>query len=155
MKILDSILWVFGMLGTHELAISLLDEIDRGETRSALSAYMVQEILDAFATPTLLSPPERDRVQTAFLERLPGMVGLIDAPTYHDVAVEVIQERRRAPETRLLARILDIQPKDVPILVLAYRYVEQRPTILTNDRTFAECVPADLNLPEIAIEYVP
>lgn len=154
MKILDSNLWVFGTLGTHEPAVALLDEIDRGEARSALSGYMVQEILDALATPALLSPPERDRVQTAFLERLPGMAGLIEAPSYRDVAAEVVRERRRAPETRLLARILDIQAKDVPILVLAYRYVEQHPIVMTNDQKFAECVPADHNLPEIAVEYV-
>lgn len=154
MQILDSNLWVFGILGTHERTVSLLDRIDRGETRSALSGYMVQEILDALATPSLLTPTERDRVQSAFLERLPGMAGLIEAPSYRDVAAELLQERRRATETQLLARILDIQAKDVPILVLAFRHVEREPTVLTNDQTFAECAPADHNLPEITIEHV-
>jgi predicted nucleic acid-binding protein len=154
MKILDTNLWVFGTLGTHERAVDLLDAIDRGETTAALNAYIVQEILDAFATPGVLTPSERDRVQTAFLERLPGMIGLIEAPSYRDVAADVIQERRHATEIQLLAQILDIQPKDVPILVLAYRHAEREPTILTNDEAFAACVPAEHNLPTITIDHV-
>ena len=93
MKVLDTNLWVFGTLGTHEQAVDLLDEIDRGEASSVLSAYVVREVLDAFATPALLTPTERDRVQTVFLERLPGMIGLLEAPSHHDVAAELVEER--------------------------------------------------------------
>lgn len=41
MKILDTNLWVFGTLGTHERAVDLLASIDRGETTGALDAYIV------------------------------------------------------------------------------------------------------------------
>ena len=41
MKILDTNLWVFGTLRTNEQAAELLAEIDRGETTSAINAYMV------------------------------------------------------------------------------------------------------------------
>ncbi len=47
MKILDTNLWVFGTLRTNEQAAELLAEIDRGETTSAINAYMVQEALAA------------------------------------------------------------------------------------------------------------
>jgi predicted nucleic acid-binding protein len=155
MKILDTNLWVFGTLGTHERAVALLEAIDRGETTAALNAYIVQEILDAFATPGLLTAAERDRVQTAFLERVPGMIGLIEAPSHRDIAADILQDRRQMTEIHLVAQILDIQPKDVPILVLAYRHAEREPTILTNDESFAACVPAEHNLPTIAITHVP
>ena len=42
MKILDTNLWVFGTLRTNEQAAELLAEIDRGETTSAINAYMLQ-----------------------------------------------------------------------------------------------------------------
>lgn len=154
MKILDTNLWIFGTLGTHERAVDLLASIDRGETTGTLDAYIVQEILDALATPGLLTPSECDRVQTAFLERLPGMIGLIEAPSHRDIAADVVTDSRQATEVKLLAQVLDIQPKDVPILVLAYRHADREPTILTNDEAFAACVPAEHNLPEIAIEHV-
>ncbi|WP_245549681.1 hypothetical protein [Natronococcus occultus] len=54
MKILDTNLWVFGTLGTNDRAERLLDDIERGETVSAINAYMVQEALNAFdRTPGL------------------------------------------------------------------------------------------------------
>lgn len=154
MKILDTNLWVFGTLGTHERAVELLAAIDHGETTAALNAYIVQEILDAFATPGLLTPTERDRVQTAFLERLPGMIGLIEAPSHRDIAPDIVQHRRQTSEIQLVAQILEIQPKDVPILVLAYRHANREPTILTNDEAFAACVPSEHNLPAISITHV-
>ncbi len=49
MRILDSNHWVFGMLQTNDRAMTLLDEIDRGETTSAINASIVQEVLAAFA----------------------------------------------------------------------------------------------------------
>ena len=41
MKILDTNLWVFGTLQTNEQAAEWLAKIDRGETTSAINAYMV------------------------------------------------------------------------------------------------------------------
>lgn len=121
---------------------------------AALNAFIVQEILDAFSTLGLFRTEERDRIQTEFLERLPGMLGLIQTPFYRDIAANVIENRRQAAEVQLLAEVLQIQPKDVPILVLPYRTVEREPTILMHDEAFSECVPAEHNLPGISIEHV-
>lgn len=79
MKILDTNLWVFGMLGTNSRAEHLLDEIERGETVSAINAYMLQEALEAFDRTPGLTPEERDEVKTLFLTRLTRMTGLIEA----------------------------------------------------------------------------
>ena len=72
-----------------------------------------------------------------------------------DVRESLLRERRSAPTVRMLARICSVQPKDVPILVLAYEHRDREPTILTNDRSFSEFEPAAHSLPELAIEYVP
>ena len=66
MKILDTNLWVFGTLRTNEQAAEWLAEIDRGETTSAINAYMVQEALAAFDRTQSLSAADRDTVKPGF-----------------------------------------------------------------------------------------
>lgn len=155
MKILDTNLWVFGTLRTNERAVELLAAIDRGETTSAINAYMVQEALEAFDRTQSLSAADRDAVKTHFLTRLTRMTGLIEAPSSRDVGDALLREQRSAPAVRTLARVCDIQPKDVPILVLAFEHRDHEPTILTNDESFADFQPAAHSLPDISIEYVP
>lgn len=155
MKILDTNLWVFGTLRTKDQATTLLAEIDRDETTSAINAYMVQEALAAFDRTQSLSAGERDTVKTNFLTRLTRMTGLIEAPSSRDVRETFLRERRSASTVQTLARVCDIQPKDVPILVLAFEHCDREPTILTNDEAFAELDPATHSLPEITIEHVP
>jgi predicted nucleic acid-binding protein len=154
-KILDTNLWVFGTLRTNEQAADLLAAIDRGETTSAINAYMVQEALAAFDRTQSLSPAERDTVKTRFLTRLTRMTGLIEAPSSRDVSDELLGEKRSAPAVQTLARVCGIQPKDVPILVLAFAHRDREPTILTNDKSFAEFQPAAHSLQEISIEHIP
>ncbi|WP_435349230.1 hypothetical protein [Haloarchaeobius sp. HRN-SO-5] len=155
MKILDTNLWVFGTLRTSEQAADLRAAIDRGETTSAISAYMVQEALAAFDRTQSLSSADRDTVKTSFLTRLTRMTGLIEAPSSRDVSDELLREQRSAPAVQTLARVCGIQPKDVPILVLAFEHRDREPTILTNDESFAGFQPAAHSLPEISIEHVP
>jgi len=153
-KILDTNLWVFGTLGTNERARKLLSAIESGETVSAINAYMVQEALSAFDRTKSLTLGERDAVKTKFLARLTRMTGLVEAPSSRDVAESLVREKRSAPAILTLARACNIQPKDAPILVLAFEHRDREPTILTNDRSFAEFRPADRSLPEISIEHV-
>jgi hypothetical protein len=101
-----------------------------------------------------LTPAERDEVQTLFLTRLTRMEGLIAAPTSRDIRDSLLDEYRSGTRTRLLARALDIQPKDVPIVVLAFEHVEREPTILTNDEAFAAFAPGSHSLGELSIEHV-
>lgn len=154
MKILDTNLWVFGTLGTNDRAERLLAEIERGETTSALNAYMVQEALDAFDRTPGLSPRERDEVKTLFLTRLTRMTGLVEAPSSRDITDSLLDQRRSAVQTCLLARITGLQPKDVPILVLAFQHREREPMVLTNDAGFASFAPDEHNLEEIVIEHI-
>ena len=154
MKILDTNLWVFGTLRTNEQAAELLAAIDRGETSSAINGYMVQEALAAFDRTQSLSSAERDTVKTSFLTQLTRMTGLIEAPSSRDVSDALLREQRSAPAVQMLARVCGIQPKDVPILVLAFEHRDHEPTILTNDESFAELEPAAHSLPEVTIEHV-
>lgn len=154
MKILDTNLWVFGTLRTNERATELLTAIDRGETTSAISAYMLQEALAAFDRTKSLSAAERDTVKTNFVTRLTRMTGLIEAPSSRDTSDALLREQRSASAVRTLARVCGIQPKDAPILVLAFEYRDREPTILTNDESFAEFEPAAHSLPEITVTHI-
>ncbi|WP_254861501.1 PIN domain-containing protein [Halovivax gelatinilyticus] len=154
MKILDTNLWVFGTLEVNETARKLLAEIDRGETISAISAYMVQEALNAFERTPGLNPGECDELQTLFLTRLSRMTGLIEAPSSRDFSASLLDERRSSVRTNLLGRVTGVQPKDVPILVLAFKYREREPTIYTNDERFGQFEPNRFNCEELRIEYV-
>ncbi len=155
MKILDTNLWVFGTLGTHDRAAGLLEDIEDGETISAINAYMIQEALNAFDRTTGLTPAERDEVKTLFCTRLSRMTGLVEAPSSRDFADDLLSERRSASKTQLLGRVLAMQPKDVPILVLAFEHETRQPTILTNDESFAALRPAEYGLDSITLEHVP
>ncbi|MFC4987339.1 PIN domain-containing protein [Saliphagus infecundisoli] len=154
MKILDTNLWVFGTLGTSERAARLLDEIEHGETVSAINAYMVQEALNAFDRTPGLTASERDEVKTLFLTRLTRMTGLLEAPSSRDIADSLLDERRAHTQTQLLARITGVQPKDIPILVLAFEHRDREPTILTNDADFAAFAPTEHSLQELGLEHV-
>lgn len=155
MDILDTNLWVFGTLGTHDRAAAWLDEIETGERISAISSYMVQEALRAFERVPGLSATARDSFQTEFLTRLTRMDGLVDAPASRDVYPSLLDERRTRTQTQLLARVLDIQPKDVPIVTLAFDHRTREPTILANDAGFAALLPNQHNVHEITIRHVP
>ncbi|WP_245549682.1 hypothetical protein [Natronococcus occultus] len=82
------------------------------------------------------------------------MTGLIEAPSSRDFADSLLDERRANVQTQLLARITGVQPKDIPIVVLAFEHRDREPTICTNDADFAAFPPAEHNLPELALEYV-
>jgi len=153
-KILDTNLWVFGTLGTNDAACRLLNEIDSGETISAINAYMLQEALDAFDRTPGLSPGECDELQTRFLTRLSRMTGLVEAPSSRDVTESILEEWRSRPKTQLLGRVTGIQAKDVPILVLAYKHRDREPTIYTNDADFARFTPRENNCPKLTIEHI-
>lgn len=47
-----------------------------------------------------------------------------------------------------------VQPKDVPLVVLAFAHADREPTILTNDESFAGLAPADHGVPELSVEHV-
>jgi hypothetical protein len=155
MIILDSNLWVFGTVGASARAERLLGEIEAGETTAAINAYILQEVLTAFDRTPGLSPAERDELKTLFCTRLTRMEGLVEAPSSRDASDALLAQRRAATHTALLARILDMQAKDVPILVLAFEHIERRPTILTNDASFASLNPSEHRIPDLDIEHVP
>ena len=156
MKILDSNLWVKGTLKTNQAAVDLLVDLEDGTITSVLTEYILAETLAAF--DRTLTGKTHDRVLTAFLKRLRTMDGLIDVPDWRTQRSSrqstILEYQRNRAAITMLARVLDIQAKDVPILVTAFEHRNRHPTILTNDRSFAEFDPSAHGLSELSIQYI-
>ena len=156
MKILDSNLWVKGTLKTNQNAVDLLADLEEGTITSVLTEYILAETLAAF--DRVLTGRTHDRVLTAFLGRLQTMEGLTDLPEWRTQRSNrqntILEYQRNRTAITMLAQVLDIQVKDVPILVTAFEHRDQRPTILTNDESFAEFDPSTHGLSDLSIQYI-
>lgn len=156
MKILDSNLWVKGTLKTNQNAVDLLADLEEGTITSVLTEYILAETLAAF--DRTLTGRTHDHVLTAFLKRLHTMDGLIDRPDWRTQRSSrqstILEYQRNRTAITMLAQILAIQAKDVPILVTAFEHRDQRPTILTNDKSFAEFDPAAHGLSDLSIQHI-
>lgn len=155
MDVLDSNLWVFAGTGTNRTAIELVEGAVSGEREIAINAYIHQEVVRAFERSSELSGAETDEAIEDFLAVLNGYPTIHTDFTQADVRALDLDTYRLRPNNRLLAAVLDIQPKDVPLVTLAFRYYDRGPTIYTNDRAFATLDPSEYNLPEMGIEFVP
>jgi predicted nucleic acid-binding protein len=156
MKILDSNLWVKGTLKTNQTAVDLLTDLEEGTITSALTEYILAETLAAF--DRTLTGRTHDRVLTAFLKRLHTMDGLIDLPDWRTQRSSrqntILEYQRNRTAIRMLAQVLDVQAKDVPIVVTAFEHRDRYPTILTNDKSFAEFDPSAHGLSDLSIQNI-
>ncbi|HET7323417.1 MAG TPA: hypothetical protein VFJ06_03720 [Halococcus sp.] len=156
MKILDSNLWVKGTLKTNQNAVDLLADLEEGTITSVLTEYILAETLAAF--DRTLTGRTHDQVLTAFLGRLHTMEGLTELPEWRTQRSSrqntILEYQRNRTAITMLAQILNIQVKDVPILVTGFEHRDQCPTILTNDKSFAEFDPPAHGLLDLSIQHV-
>jgi predicted nucleic acid-binding protein len=156
MKVLDSNLWVKGTLKTNQNAVDLLADLEEGTITSVLTEYILAETLAAFDRS--LTGQAHDQVLTAFLRRLHTMEGLIERPEWQTQRSTrqstILEYQRNRTAITMLAKVLDIQVKDVPILVTAFENRDQCPTILTNDKSFAEFDPSAHGLSSLSIWHI-
>lgn len=156
MKILDSNLWVKGTLKTNQSAVDLLADLEEGTITSVITEYILAETLAAF--DRTLTGRAHDQVLTAFLGRLHTMNGLIEMPNWQTQRSNrqstILEYQRNRTAIMMLAQVLDIQAKDVPILITAYEHREQQPAILTNDKSFAEFDPSAHGLSKLSIHHI-
>jgi hypothetical protein len=86
------------------------------------------------------------------------MDGLIDRPDWRSQRSSrqstILEYQRNRPAITMLAQILAIQAKDVPILITAFEHRDQQPTILTNDTSFAEFDPSAHGLSDLSLQHI-
>ena len=154
MDVLDSNLWVFAFTGTNRHAVELVDEAVDGEREIAVDAYIHGEVVAALTRSSGLTASETDEAVQDFLDLLTGTPSIHTDFTQVDVRGLDLDARRMRPQNRLLATVLDVQPKDAPLVTLAFRYYDREPTIHTNDESFSRLVPVEHNLTDIEVTHV-
>lgn len=162
MLILDSNVWVYVATATERpveiysdyygAVLRLFEDFRLGNRRTAISAYMMEEIIHAFDRSERVSGEDQD-------EALTQLFGLIKTCEYIEEDTNIsastdldLRDIRQHPGNQMLATVLGIQAKDVPILLVAYERRHQQPHILTDDSDFAEFTPAEWGMSNITIE---
>lgn len=157
--VFDSNVWILGFTESAPRPRTLVEEAIDGERVVALDAYIYQEVFDAFERQ--LSGRLHDRVKANFAEVVADSDSIVmpDPARVEDVHVEAVREET---EIQLVARLLDCQPKDAPVVVLAYEYREdgaidrrQAAVVHTTDDDFASSVERTPELPLIDARRVP
>lgn len=151
MFILDSNVWIhFAVVGGE--SESLVEAIVEGGQRSVINAYIQEEIRTNIDNDHSIDRDVRDQALSQFF----GMVGRssnIQTPESEAVERMDLEAEQAKTHNKLIGAFGDIQPKDAPVLTLAYRFLSYRPTIYTNDQEFARLSPEEHGVPEISIQH--
>lgn len=150
MLVLDSNLWIYALstdrpveVETESLGtLELFEDLVSGRYVSVVTAYMAAEIERGCRRSDRLSGTEVDAALTKLYAML-GRCESIRTPfDSDDVSETTLSAHRNRTCNRLVGDLLDIQTKDVPILLPAYDCGRDHPVVLTADAEFA-----DVNLP--------
>lgn len=141
----------------------LVERVVAGNAKAVVDTYLYWEVINALGNSEVLSHREIAKAQDQFGEFVWGDVPSIRNEVDEDLVAEyrgaseipdgigMIRARRH---NRMLGEICDIQPKDAPIVTLAFEFRSENPTIYTNDSELADLTPADCNLPAITVQHV-
>lgn len=161
MLVLDSNVWVYAVTAkkrpveiyteSHGI-VRIFEDILTGNHRTAITPYIATEVEDACRRSNRVSGPDIDDAITRFYAIAQQCSHIRTEFTQADLERLDLDSCRDSSHNQLLGRVLDIQPKDVPILLLAYDSYFLEPTILTDDSDFSGLTPADFGLVKIAIE---
>ncbi|WP_323677228.1 hypothetical protein [Halorubellus sp. PRR65] len=154
MDVFDSNIWVLGITEAHPKATALVNGAEVGDRQVVLDAYIFEEVREAFYRSEHVDAADVEQTISNFAVRIAKPQSIVE-PDQAAVEEMDLQEIREAPPVNLLGHLLDIQPKDVPVFCLAYRWQHQKPTIYTADESFAELHPPTYGLPDIELEYIP
>lgn len=153
MNVFDSNIWVYGITETAPFPTQLVNEAENGRQQVVLNAYIYEEVREAIHRSKSVPQREVEQTVTNFATRI-AKAPTINEPAQENVEAMNLDAVRGSPPTQLLGHLLGIQPKDVPILCLAYRWKHRNPTIYTNDSGFAALDPSDYGISDITITHV-
>jgi hypothetical protein len=162
MLILDSNVWIYVATAeefpveiySNELRERLyfFEEFYEGRQQTVLSAYMLEEIRQGLFRSKRVSEAEIEDILTKLFTLIHSCEDVLVPFNQAQLKDVDLSEVRGRTDNRLLAQLLDIQAKDVPILSLAYEHRTERPLILTDDGGFSDLSPPAVGLPNITIE---
>ena len=126
--ILDTSVWISGLLRLDPPATQILTALVNQSIEVIISSYGVVEVLTVFRRLA-----HELRVSAVILER--DIWAIWNQPNVikefsTDITAALLSEVRQQREIRLLAKILALEPKDIPFIVLAYSH---KLPLITND----------------------
>lgn len=133
MDVYDTNVWIFGLSDQDSRAGQLVQQAIHGDRHVAVDAYIYQEVLQNIGDG--VSNNEREDIKNAFATFV-HKSDTIYGPTHEQVDEVDIYDERGKYETLLIADAVWCQPKDAPIVTLAYRTAlsnEGESTIFSND----------------------
>ena len=121
MIVLDSCIWIHAFLKTDDKCVSVLKKVIKGDLKPVVSPYIAREVINNILSEGKRNGYDIDKLQTAIWSvfREPFVKTTF---TSLDYQIMVLEEVRSRPEYCALATALGIEPKDAPIVVLAYQY---------------------------------
>ncbi|MHA1710240.1 MAG: PIN domain-containing protein [Candidatus Baldrarchaeia archaeon] len=131
--VLDANVWIYGLLGTSRDAMDLISRCLKGECKVVVNSYVVAEVtrvLKRVAIEIRRDPLELERSFWRILNSDNVVKDFI-----HPITDDLINMMRRRPEILMIAQILEIEPKDVPYLILAFKC--DVPVVTTDERSLA------------------
>ncbi len=129
--ILDTCVWVNGFLQVDPRAAKLIKAIVNQKLEIVISSYSVAEVFTVFRRLS-----RELKVSVTVLER--DIWAIWNQPNVikefsTDITKALLFEVRGQKEIELLAKILELEPKDVPFIVLAYKH--KIPLITMDERS--------------------
>lgn len=117
--ILDANIWIKGLFGFNKKAKSLIERCLNNEFKTAVSSYIIAEIVRVIKR--ICIKIGRDSIE---LERKLWII-LNSKQIIKDFNVpiteDLIEFTKRKDEIKLIAKTFEIESKDVPYIVLAYK----------------------------------
>lgn len=155
MDVFDSNIWIYGLTGKCDDAVSLVEKAVTTPFHVGVSAYIFEEVIVNLQRSSH-SHETITRLQTRFADIVHGN-HTIHGPTQEQIAQLDLETHRTDPRVQAMGEAFGIQNKDVPVVVFA-RQCAQRPdapmtTIYTADEGFAEFEP-DAYFEKLALQYV-
>lgn len=117
----------------------------------SVSPYIYEEVVEVFDTAPV-SRVSRDRALENFALLVANRPN-VAAPDRFELREMDLERVRSHAATRLLGTVLDVRPKDAPILWHAFD-VDGATTVYTADRPFAGCDPARHGVPDVELRFV-
>lgn len=118
--VLDTVVWTYGMLNANSEPHVLIKRVISGKYRVLISSYGTLEILNVLERVANQFVHSKTQLKRDFWTIL--ALSNVVQEYEQNLSKALVKEVRQTAEIRLIAQTLDLEPKDVPFIVLAFKH---------------------------------
>lgn len=149
----DTNCWIHGITESEPAYALYFRQLLRDEVPIAVSAYIYNEVIEAFARGQDAGDDEWREQRGNFAEIVAKADNVV-GPRRAEVEEMDVGTVRRSAEATMLSSLTGVQSKDIPVLTYAWACPGET-LLFTCDRSFARFEPTDTPLSGIRMEYLP